>query len=93
MHLRKRLSSAVRGIAVVLSLWAAGAAVRADAPQDAEADKLLKSAQDAYAKKDFPTATSRFRDVTTRYPKTASAPAATFGLAVCLIEGHDKNNA
>ena len=94
MHLRISTSPAVRGIVILLMASAFASAANAQVVSaDLEADKLLQSAEEAHAKKDYPLATSRFRDVLTRFPKTASAPAAKFGLAVCLINGHDKNNA
>src|SRR5438105_10671012 len=75
MHLRTRPTPAVRGIIVLLAVQLFAGAASAGGSTDAEAQKLLKSAQDAYAKKDFPLATHRFRDVVARFAKTPSAPA------------------
>jgi TolA-binding protein len=71
-----------------LGLFAAGA--RAGDP---DAEKLLRGAQDTLAQKNYPLAVNKFREVLARYPKTASAAPARFWLAVCLIDGHDKNYA
>jgi TolA-binding protein len=80
---------------VVLGLaWSFGVAAFARGAQgqeDAEADKLLKSAQEALLQKNYPLATTRFREVLIRYAKTPSITPARFWLAVCLIDGHDKN--
>src|SRR5262249_33563558 len=59
----------------------------------AEADRLLKNAEQAYGQKNFPQAVAGFREVIAKYGKTPSGPAARFGLAVCLIEGPDRNPA
>jgi TolA-binding protein len=77
----------------LLALATLAVAALALADDAADAEKLLQSAQDAYSKKDWPVATIKFRDVVSRYPKTPSEPAAKLGLAVCLIDGHDKNYA
>jgi hypothetical protein len=74
-------------------LTAAALSAMAWADDTSDAEQLLKSAQDAYAKKDWPVAATRFREVVTKYAKTASQPAAWFGLAVCLVDGHDNNYA
>src|SRR5439155_11885747 len=83
MHLRKILPL-VTGTLLLAALTPACA----DGPGDA--DKLLTSAQEAYTQKNFPVAVTHFREVLSKYPATPSAAAAKFGLAVCLIEGHDK---
>jgi TolA-binding protein len=62
----------------------------ADGPFNADADKFLKTAQQAHSQKDYPAAVARYREVLTKYSKTSSEPAATFGLAVCLIDGLDR---
>jgi outer membrane protein assembly factor BamD (BamD/ComL family) len=78
---------------VTLALLVAGVRGGETAKADSEAEALLKSAQEAYTKKDWTAATTRFRDTASRFPKTPSAAAAKFGLAVCLIDGHDKQYA
>src|SRR5262245_24867556 len=92
MHPRTPFPSALHGMVALLASAMLLGAAGAGGPANADAEKLLKSAQEAYGQKDFPLATSRFREVLTRYATTPSEPEAAFGLAVCLIEGHDKNN-
>jgi cellulose synthase operon protein C len=91
MHLRMNSLPFMCGsfflLAVTLLVPVAGQ-VAAQAPSEAE--KLLARAQDAYAQKNYAAVTQRFRELVTQHGKTPSGPAAKFGLAVCLIEGHDK---
>jgi TolA-binding protein len=86
-----RLVATAFVLGMAWSFAAATVTTGAQGPVDAEAEKLLKSAQEALGQKNYPLATSRCREVLTRYAKTPSITPARFWLAVCLIDGHDKN--
>ena len=61
------------------------------ADDSADAEKLLQSAQEAHANKDWPLATTRFREVVSKYGTTPSAAACKLGLVPRRVYGHDKN--
>jgi TolA-binding protein len=63
----------------------------AQVPPDKQADMLLTSARNAYNEKNYPFAIAKFREFLGRFGGHKTAPAARYGLALCLIEGPDKN--
>jgi TolA-binding protein len=93
MTARLPLARFVGAVLVLASVWPGPGRAQGQPAANAEADKLFRSAQEALGQKNFPLATSRFRDVVNRYAKTPSAAPAQFWLAVCLIDGHDKKYA
>ena len=62
-----------------------------DRPIRKRTNCLRSGSGEALTQKNYPLATTRFRDVVNRFAKTPSATPARFWLAVCLIDGHDKN--
>src|SRR5262245_42522449 len=62
----------------------------AQADQDQAATLLLDGARRAYNEKNLPVAAARFREFLTKYGNHKDAPAARYGLALCLIEGPER---
>jgi cellulose synthase operon protein C len=60
---------------------------------DQAAELVLNSARKAYNEKNHPFAAARFREFLGRFPGHKQAPAARYGLALCLLEGTPKNYA
>jgi TolA-binding protein len=54
---------------------------------------LLNSAQKAYNEKNYPFATDKFREFLAKYATHKNAPAARYGLALCLLDGPAKDYA
>src|SRR5262245_43209089 len=75
-------------LALLLALTAPAAAQ--EAPQQ-QAARLLASAKQAYAQKNYPAAASQFRDYLNRFAAQPGAPTARYGLAVCLLDGPERN--
>ena len=68
-----------------------GAPLAAQAPADQAATLLLTSARRAYNEKNYAFAAARFREFAGKYGGHKEAPSARYGLALCLIEGTDRN--
>src|SRR5262245_56673914 len=66
-------------------------AVVAQAPQDQAPTLLLNSARRAYNEKNHAFATARFREFLQKYGGHKEANSARYGLALCLIEGPERN--
>src|SRR5215471_6243734 len=58
---------------------------------DQAADMLLTSARKAYNERNHPFAVNKFREFLGKFGGHKDAPAARYGLALCLIEGPEKN--
>ncbi len=56
-----------------------------------QADLLLNGARRAYNERNYPFATPRFREFIQKYPGHKDAASARYGLALCLLEGPEKN--
>src|SRR6266702_2038414 len=65
--------------------------VVAQAPQDQAPTLLLNSARRAYNEKNHAFATARFREFLQKFGGHKDANSARYGLALCLIEGPDRN--
>src|SRR5438067_9219955 len=63
----------------------------AQAPQDQAATLLLNSARRAYNEKNHAFAAARFREFLQKFGGHKEANSARYGLALCLIEGPDRN--
>jgi TolA-binding protein len=85
---RKQLGIAALALA---SLLVPAGALRAQVPQDQAALVLLNSARKAYNEKNYDFAAGRFREFLGRFGGHRDAPAARYGLALCLLEGQQKN--
>src|SRR5438270_4233508 len=70
-------------------MWAAAAPAQVK-PEQA-ADMLLSSARRAYNEKNYAFAAGRFRDFLGRYGNHKETASARYGLALCLIEGPDRD--
>src|SRR5262245_65151680 len=80
-----------RGLLVLLVAAALAPALAAQAPQDQAATLLLTSARRAYNEKNHAFATARFREFLQKYGGHKEANSARYGLALCLIEGPERN--
>ena len=58
---------------------------------DQAADLLLNAARRAYNERNYPFATTKFREFLQRFGGHKDANSARYGLALCLLEGPDKN--
>jgi TolA-binding protein len=74
--------------ALLLSLVALATAQ--ETPQQ-QAAKLLASARQAYAGKNYPAAASQFRDYLNRFAALPDAVTARYGLAACLLDGSGRD--
>jgi TolA-binding protein len=61
------------------------------APEQA-AEMLLTSARGAFNKKDYPFAAQRFKEFLDKFGSHKEAPAARYGLALCLLEGPERDH-
>ncbi len=66
------------------------ASLPAQAPADPAA-MLLGSARRAYNEKNYPFAAARFREFLQKFGGHPDANAARYGLALCLLDGAEKN--
>src|SRR5262245_54842466 len=78
-----------RVLLLALSLCLSPITAAAQTPDQA-ATLLLDSARRGYNEKNFPFATPRFREFLMKYAGHKDAPAARYGLALCLIEGPER---
>ncbi|MFO0880287.1 MAG: tetratricopeptide repeat protein [Gemmataceae bacterium] len=58
---------------------------------DQQAQMLLDSAKRAYNERNYPFATARFREYLMRFGGHRDANAARYGLALCLLEGTERD--
>ncbi|MFO0967192.1 MAG: tetratricopeptide repeat protein [Gemmataceae bacterium] len=65
--------------------------VAAQITPDQAAEMLLSSARKAFNERNHPFAVNKFREFLGKFGGHKDAPAARFGLALCLIEGPEKN--
>jgi TolA-binding protein len=77
--------------AVLLAALATAAPALPQAPQDQAARLLLDGARRAYNEKNYPFAAGRFREFLAKYGGHKEAPAARYGLALCLLEGPQRD--
>ncbi len=59
---------------------------------DQAAEMLLTSARGAFNKKDYSFAALRFKDFIDKFGSHKEAPAARYGLALCLLEGPERDH-
>jgi TolA-binding protein len=78
------------GAALAASLLTA-APLAAQVNQEQAAAVLLGSARKAYNERNYPFAVGRFREFLQRFGGHKEAPGARYGLALCLLDGPDKN--
>jgi TolA-binding protein len=93
LSLNSRLLPALVVPALALALLAGSASAAPPVTPDQAAAMLLGSARRAYNEKNYPFATARFREFLSRHANHPDAPSAHYGLALCLIEGPDKDYA
>jgi TolA-binding protein len=60
-------------------------ALPADEKSDRAAAEMLAGARRAYTEKNYPAASTRFREFLTRFPSHSEVPAARYGLALTLL--------
>jgi TolA-binding protein len=77
------------GTLLALALAAPG---RAQPKPDPQAQMVLDSARRAFNDKDYPFAATRFREFLQKYASHREAPAAHYGLALCLLQGPDRDH-
>jgi TolA-binding protein len=70
---------------------AAGPALHAQVTPDQQAVMLLDSARRAYNEKNYPFAVTRFREFLGKFGNHKEAPSAHYGLALCLLEGPERD--
>src|SRR5688500_10510649 len=63
----------------------------AQVPPDQAAAMLLDSGRRAYNEKNHAFAATRFREFLTKFAGHREAPAARYGLALCLLEGPERD--
>ncbi|HEV3116524.1 MAG TPA: tetratricopeptide repeat protein, partial [Gemmataceae bacterium] len=66
-------------------------AVTAELKPEQAADILLSSGRRAYNEKNYAFAVGRFREFIGRYGNHKDVPSARYGLALCLLEGPDRD--
>jgi TolA-binding protein len=77
-------------LAPLLGLLLIGTAPAQPAAEQ-QAETLLAGAKRAYAERNYPFAAARFREYLTRYASQPGAATARYGLAVCLLDGPERN--
>jgi TolA-binding protein len=58
---------------------------------DQQAAMILDSARKAYNEKNYPFAVQRFQEFLAKFGNHKEAPSARYGLALCFLEGPDRN--
>ncbi len=79
-----------RSLFTMLVLALASSAMAQMTP-DQQADLLLNGARRAYNERNYPFATAKFREFVQKFGGHKDANSARYGLALCLLEGPDKN--
>jgi TolA-binding protein len=92
MPASSRASSLRCSLAVLVTLAGLSPLTARDAP-DPAADALLAAARRAYNEKIYPAARDRFREFLGKYAGHKEAPSASYGLALALVEGPDRDYA
>src|SRR5262249_50312813 len=80
------------GLFALALLLGTTAGAQEPAPDQA-ADMLLSSARRAYNDKNYPFAAARFREFLGKYAAHKEPPSARYGLALCLLEGPERDYA
>jgi TolA-binding protein len=75
----------------VLLLFGLVAPLLAQMPQEQAAQMLLTSARRAYNEKNYAFARDRFREFLQKYGGHKEVPAARYGLALCFIDGPERD--
>jgi tetratricopeptide (TPR) repeat protein len=78
-------------LVAVLLLISFGVSLQAQMPQEQAAQTLLTSARRAYGEKNYAFSRDRFREFLQKYGGHKEAPAARYGLALCLLDGPEKD--
>ncbi len=77
---------------LAIGLWSlAQLSARAQVPADQAADMLLNSARKAYNENNLPFASSKFSEFLQKFGGHPQANAARYGLALCYIDGPERN--
>jgi TolA-binding protein len=74
-------------------LLAAAPALRAQMTPDQQAAQVLDGGRRAFNDKNYPAAAARFREFLQRFGGHKDAPSARYGLALCLLEGPERDYA
>lgn len=56
-----------------------------------QAEMLINSARRAYNERNYAFATTKFREYLQKFADQKDAPSSRYGLAICLLEGPEKN--
>ena len=86
-------SSCIRSFAIILGLFACllgPAAAFAQMTPEQQAELLINSARKAHNEKNYAFAATKFREYLTKFGGNKNAPAARYGLALCLLDGPEK---
>ena len=77
---------------LVCTLFQAGGThSNAQVPADQASEMLLNSARKAYNEQNYPFAAARFREYIQKFGNSPQAGAARYGLALCLIDGPERD--
>src|SRR5262249_22041384 len=81
----------IRIALIGVTMLAAAAPLAAQVSQDQAAQMLLDSARRAHNEKNYSFARDRFREFLQKYGGHKEANASKYGLALCLIDGSEKD--
>jgi TolA-binding protein len=81
----------IRFVFTAVCLLAFGGSLAGQTPQDQAAQMLLDSARRAHNEKNYAFARDRFREFLQKYGGHKEANSAKYGLALCLIDGREKD--
>src|SRR5262249_39731152 len=84
---------ALRIAPLLIIALATPASLKAQITQDQAADMLLTAARKAHNDKNHAFAAAKFREFLGKFGQHKEVNAARYGLALCLIDGADKNYA
>src|SRR4051812_62744 len=73
------------------TLLALATTANAQMTPDQQAELLLNGARRAYNERNYPFATARFREYLQKFGGHKEVNSGRYGLALCLLEGPDKN--
>jgi len=82
----RRISGLVLGLGLAFAV-----AASAQVTPDQMAQMVLDSARKAYNEKNYPVAVQRFREFLAKFGNHKDLPAARYGLALALLDGHPKD--